>query len=350
MLGVALTAQRAGWALTEPNFISTSAVSTSWAAGWPDYISLTSQPWGSPVGGDNLTSTFDNSGITSGNKYIQVATIRLQAASNYTFQNDAFRSYQTINTGSGTVYGPFAMNISNGTTTIFNRGVPGKSITGNFFSWLIGWGTYEFIETAVTWDSLADRWITVIWAVSDSSTDFANYSASTPSGTATLIYNRLTVTDAGTGALIATNDFTARQFNTVFTDFANYTWAWRTNISSPATAFAAAVGTCNIAGAGDTNLLMAAGWAAAGDTIDPLGTDANGLQWREYFVGQNFPETVDGVRAWCNFTIESDTVDGSNLDVARMLPGRASTTDDLLFTVATASLDTPYTSTDRPGN
>lgn len=351
MLGVTLTAQRAGWGITDPSFISTSTVSTAWYAGWSDYISLTSQGWTSPANGDNLTSTFDDSGIVSANKYIQAYTIRLQAASNYTFQTDAFRTnYQTINTGNGEQWLPFSMNLGNSTTTIFNRNIPGRRTSNGAFSVLLGWGSYEYVETAVSWDSLADLWITIIVAVSSDSSDFANYSASTPSGSGTLLYNRLTITDAVSGALISSTDYTSRQINPMFTDFADYTWAWRSDISAPATAFATGVATCDLAGAGDTNLLTAAGWAAAGETLDPLATDANGLAWREYFVGQNFPETVDGVRAWCNWSAESATVDGSNLDVARMLAGRASTTDDLLWIAPTSSLDTPYTSTDRPGN
>jgi hypothetical protein len=69
---------------------------------------------------------------------------------------------------------------------------------------------------------------------------------------------------------------------------------------------------------------------------------------RLYFVGQCFPETVNSVRAWGNFTpFDLTTVDATSL-LTQVLPGRMSQTNKYAYATTTASLTTPVTDASIP--
>jgi hypothetical protein len=352
MLGIALNAQRAGWAIGDPFFLSNSPVSVTAYNGWSGFVSFTPNTISSPQGGDNLSSSFNNSGTVSGNKALFVQTVKWADMSNFTWLTDGFRSgYQTIDAQSagGTLTLTFMQPILDNKTTVQNMGLlPGRTVTGNRVSFLVQSGTYEFADMGVTWDSLADTWLTIVHAGSSASTDFANYTGSLSGGVD--YYTRTTISDARTGALLAQKDLSVLQFNAMFTNYASLSFDYRTDASGAGTAYIYQTIQAGDLVNGSTDMLFGAGWFAAGQTLDPLATDANGTQWRQYWLGQNFPQTVNSIDAWINWSAKDVVTNGVDQDYTIMQAGRVSTGSNLLVKNPTSTLTSPYEDASRPGD
>lgn len=346
MLGVALTAQRAGWASGDPTFTSTSSVGISAYNGYSNLLSFTPNLWQSPRLGDNLGSTFDNAGIVSANRAMYVATIKVAAQSNFTWTDDTFRSdYQYLNSG-GQQY-PWrilATRESDNLNSILDLKF-GRKKTTHELAFLTNFGTYEYFNFAGTWDSFSDTWITVLWSGSATKTDFANWTGQTGTWD---FYTRTTIINARTGQLIETKDYAVMQFNSLITDYAAYTWDYNDGAGGAGTAYVNSLIGDNPAGS--SNLLYGAGWCCYGQMLDPTATDANGRPWYQYWLGQNFPKTVNSIDAWINWSAEDVVTNGSNQEVSLMLPARVTTTNNLYSIQATAGRTTPYTNSSRPGD
>ena len=352
MLGIALNAQRAGWAIGDPVFISSSPVSVTAYNGWSGFVSFTTNGLSSPQGGDNLSSSFNNTGTVSSNKALFVQTVKWADQSNFTWQTDGFRTnYQTIDpiSGGGSTNLSFINpTLDNKTTTQQMGLVPGRTVTGNRVSFLIQSGSYEYVDMGVTWDSLADTWLTIVHASSNASTDFANYTGSLSAFVD--YYTRTTISDARTGALLAQKDLSVFQFNTVFTNYASLTFDYRTDASGAGTAYFYQTNAGGDLVNGSTYMLYGAGWFAAGQTLDPLATDANGTPWRQYWLGQNFPKTVNGIDAWANWSAKDVVTNGLDQDYTIMLAGRVSTASNSFSKIPTLNLTSPYKNASRPGD
>lgn len=351
MLGLARAAQYAGWGVIKPSFVSDSTVSVAGVPSWDGFTSLQVNNWNSPQNGDNLTGTaFDATGIVSGNKATHVMTYRVKTASNYTFQSDGFTTGYELLAPSPpnlTQYCPFFVYVNDATAQfigVINPKLAKHTASGDL-AFLMDWGNYNILRmTGVTWDSLADRWITVVSSVSTTQSDFANHN---PPETFGSLYGRITIVDAATEELIKVQDFRVSQFNYVITDAADRTWRYRSQSGDSATAWLLTQVRTGTDLSGD-DILVAGGWAAVNQMIDPTATTDGRPVW-QWFVGQNFPETVAGVRAWVNFSSKTASAyDAFVTEVTFMGPGRVSTTGSVWARQDTTSLATPITNSSRP--
>jgi hypothetical protein len=318
---------------------------------WANTVSIEPNSWNSPFNGDNLNSTFDSTDIVSGNRAVHAMTFRFIASENFEFRQDSFRDeFEYLDTTSGgfTQHSPFFVYINDADTQFVPVINPklGRHISSGDLAFQVDWGNYDYVRfTGLDWDDLADRWITVVAAASSNQSDFANHNP--PQGFGNL-YMRVTITDARTGLLIQSIDARVNQFQLAFSDFADRTWRYRDSSGDSATAWLLT----QIRGADEgffdeSAVLTAAGWSAIGQMIDPLST-IDGRPAYQWFVGQNFPETVGGVRAWINFSAKEVTTDSGDVSVFEIRPGRVATELNTWSIKEDTSVSTPYSSTDKP--
>jgi len=351
MLGAARASQYAGWWGSDPKFVSTTATAMNYAGQYLDAVSVTPNLWSSPLSG----KSFDNTGVANGSRGTQVVTFKYAAQSNFVWQTDAFRTaYQSIDYNSPNPSAVLSLSTwfyeYQSTTQDWNIRL-GRTVTGQYLSVFGTFSGYEWFTLPgnLTWDSLADRWMTLIVSYSDTAADFVNWTGATPPSP-TYWYLRITLQDARTGELISTTDVRYLQFQNHNTNWADYTWSWANGSSGSSTT--ANVRMANLAGPSvvnfdKTDMLAAAWWGSAGAVIDPLAT-VNGVQLRQYFVGQCFPETVNSVRAWGNFTPFDLTTDVSDSYLTKALPGRMSQSSLTALQQSTATLVTPNTDASIP--
>jgi hypothetical protein len=344
MLGAARASEYAGWWTGTPSFFSSSLAAVDAQSTYLDTISITPNVWSLPPD----TRTFDNAGLANGAKGTIVSTFKWQAMSNYTWVTDSFRSFQHIENDSfagaafTTAQYYFLYPASSNGFVI----KPARALTTNYISFQIAYNGYDFTTLTgnLSWDTYADRWLTLIVSYSSSAGDFANWTGTTGG---TNYYQRSVLQDARTGELINQTDFRYTGFQGYDTNWANHTWSW--NNSTPGSGEAYCVP--NTSGANgyfdQTDWLTAAGWMCQGAVIDPMAT-VNDVQLRQYFVGQCFPETVNGARAWFNHTYFDTVVSGSNTALTRMLDSRATQTDDYFGQQTTANLTSPATDASIP--
>jgi len=349
MLGLARAAQSAGWSARGIQLFSSSVTDIVASTSWADRISIyNNNEYYSPSFGDNLTSTFDQTGMVSGNRVTNISTFRFAAQSAFVFDQDVLAQdydYLQPTSGSVTQHAPFFAYNSDGQNVFFGSLASpklGRKRSNNNLAFLLDFGTYHWCEMPVTWDSFADQWITVIISGSSTDTDFTNWSAAPGFGTYAF---RVTITDAESGVLLCQKDTYANQFNPVITDQASRTWRYRSEAGDSATAWLQTQ--IRMGDQLGTNLVTAAGWAVSGEMLDPLAT-VDGRPVYQYFVGQNFPETVAGVRAWINFSAGTTSTSGSDTLIPRLQPGRVSTVDQIWAKITTAGLVTPATTTETP--
>ena len=345
MLGAARASQYAGWWGGPPKFVSTSQTTVACSGKYLDAVSITPNGWGMP----GNTRSFDNTGVVSGAKGTQVITFKYQAQSNFTWTTDTFRTnYQYIDTGSGanllTIWNYFYQNTVETWDSMLAR-----TVTGNYLSIKASFGSYEYFTLTgnLPWDDYANRWLTAIISYSDSQTDFSDWTGTTGG---TNWYQRIVLQDAVTGQLISTTDSRYSAFNNPITTWANYTWSWD-NVNSGSgttanTAFASLVGPSGVT-YDQTDMLVAAWWGCQGTMVDPLAT-VDSVQLRQYFVGQCFPETVNGSRAWFNFTPFAIVVDNNDSLLPLALAARSSQSNNYAYKQITSSLTTPATDTSIP--
>lgn len=352
MLGIALNAQRAGWnSGGPPSFQDRSSVTMVAAGGWSGFVSFTQNSWISPFSGDNLSSSFDNSNIPNGNNCLYAITVKFAEMSNFTWRDDDFRgNYQHLTNSSNMQITPWAIEANNKTVASSLTMAYGRRKTTNLFSPLWSYGTYEYLEMPLTWDNLANRWITIMIAGSATPTDFANANYVQPAfGSPQNFFIRVTIADATTGELLATRDFAVDQFNSYFSNYADYTYDYYQNSSSPNSGFVRSeIGNGDDLD-GSSNLLVAAGWGHFGYTVDPL-AQGPAAPWYQYLLGQNMPKSLNNnVSAWVNWSAKDVVSDGTNRKASVMLAGRASTTDNVYSNRASNVLTMPYTNSSRPG-
>jgi hypothetical protein len=281
---------------------------------------------------------------------VWAATFRFLPEENFTFTEDQFISgFEYLQTESSgfTQYSPFFAYVNDDDDQFIPVLNPklARHVASGDMAFLLDWGTFGYVRLeGVSWDDLANRWITVLAAASTTQSDFANHAG----GAFGDLYTRLTVTDARTGELIASVDSLLNQFNPIISDAADRTWRYRNTSGDNATAWLLTQIRPGEPEFFDENaVLVAAGWAAVNEMIDPLG-NIDGRPAYQWFVGQNFPETVGGVRAWINFSAREVTEDSGDVSVFEVRPGRVSTQNNRWAVTDDEFLVTPYTSTDKP--
>jgi len=228
MLGLGRASEYAGWwSGGDPQVTIRVATAATGQMSYPDTVSLWSDnSWGSPSS-NNLTATVDNSGIVSGNKVTTAYTCRLGAESSYTWTQDPFRTTfdYLAPYNSGTSYDPiFAyLDQGSGSTPTGNPKIARRR-SDNRVSFLIEFGGYDYIPLSanVTWSTLEDQWITVIYSSSDNSADFANFNPISGFTTGSQ-YGSLSMVYTQTGELISSVDYRFNQFNSFPTDWADQT-------------------------------------------------------------------------------------------------------------------------------
>ena len=203
MLGVARMVSNAAWGSQQLNFASTTestadftgslsgAGSATWTAGefmagaeWVPFNSAYS---------DLSSISFDQTNVVSKIDYTVAATIRFPTSSNITFLNgdlgaidagiDAyngasfFDSYAEIYNMTGYPYGYYQIY-----PMIVASGAPGYIGNPGEIAFLIQGGGYTQRVLPIQWDTLANKWITVIISIREDNT-FSNWTQSTaPTG------------------------------------------------------------------------------------------------------------------------------------------------------------------------
>lgn len=351
MLGLARASQLAGWGQIPPAFSSSTTSTMLSATSWDSGRTVDNHnTWTSPLSGDNLSSSFDTTSLSNGNKVTHIQTVQLATADNFVFREDSVDTNYNYLAADGmealTQHTPFFVYLNEADREFIPVINPklGQHSTSGDFSLLIDWGSYFWCRfDGIAWDDLADKWITIMCSISTTQADFVNHN---PPETFGNMYGRITIADAGTGELIVQRDLRLNQFNAPFTDYTSRTWRYRSTSGDSATAwFYSQIRSGAAIDTGD--ILVAAGWAALGEMIDPGATISSRPAY-QYFVGQRFPETVNGVRAWVNWSGEVDSTSGSDTLLPRMLGCRVTTTDSVWSKMPTSGLSTPTISTDKP--
>jgi len=340
-------AEYAGWWGGKPTFNSISYVTNTNAGTWNGYASLTPNTWSSPYSGDNLSSSFDGTGLPStANKGVLAMTLRFQAASGYTFATDTYRTnYENLKADSATIstYSPATLYFNQGGTPSDWHVTLGKTVSGSKFSINPVYGGYDYFEFSnYTWDDLANRWITIILAYSSSSSDFANWTGTTSGSD---IFCRMTLCDAQTGIVLQSSDVRWAQFGNYCQYWGIETWAWNSNTITGGASARSSVQTQSASLFSD--VLLANYWVSMAETIDPTGT-TGGITNASYLCGQNLPKVVCGATAWVNMGAQSATTNGSNQDLLVMNSCRVTTTSNLFSKYPTSLLTSPYTNSAKP--
>jgi hypothetical protein len=346
MLGLSRASQYAGWWGGTPKFVSNSVIGVDSRSRYLDSFSLTPNAYTVPP----ATRSFDNTSLVNGAKGTQVVTFKYQAQSNYTWGTDSAASgYELIKNGSGSFafFQPCNYAFSYQSTSNEWDMAPARTTTGNFLAWRSSYNAYNYFTLTgnLPWDTYADRWMTMIVSYSDTASDFANWTGTTGG---TNYYQRMILQDAETGQLLSQTDSRYSAFQGFPTNWSTYTWSWDSGSPGSSTEARTQMNFFDAGGQFDqTDFLTTAGWMCQGTVIDPLAT-VNGVQLSQYFVGQCFPETVNSVRAWFNWTIFGSTTSGSDTIISKALTSRASQTNNYLIDSVTATLTTPITDTSIP--
>jgi hypothetical protein len=277
-------------------------------------------------------------------------TFKYQAGSNYTWGTDTFiTQYENIKNGAGSTdfYNPVEYIFQFETDTELQIIRPCRTVSGNYLSIFGAYSGYSYFTLSgnLPWDTYADRWMTAIVSFSSDGTDFVNWTGTTGGA---LWYQRIVLQDARTGELLSQTDVRYNPFTNKPTDWANYTWSWATGpggASDLANVVAQQIGAGGQFAVDD--FLTTASWICMGDVVDPMAT-VNGVELRQYFVGQCFPETVNGARAWFNWTAFDTTVVSTTTQATKVLESRATQTDDYIFGALTSNLTTPITDASIP--
>lgn len=347
MLGIARAGQQAGWGDVPARFKALVTAITRAYGKNTGYASARSWTINSPAN-STYTPAFDGTGLTDEYGSVVITTLKYQEASNYTWADVEFiPGYQEpmANTGNNTLY-VTAINMGTQNDGTGNSKIDYQLIrfikhnATNQVGFLINYSTYTDIRFNRTWDSLADRWLTVVICYG-SAGDFTNFVHDTATyGNATTVNAkqcRAYLYDAKTGELLSKTDKTFNAFTSIITDRSSKTWNFRNANDAPATSYNVWASFMSPDPGGyDTKVNVNAVWSTFGQPFDPavVGLDC---------VGNVFPEYIGGKRAWFNATIDSV---GSGLAYG-LGPGRCSMpspNQTLLGTcasAATVSSDTP---------
>lgn len=339
---MARASEYAGWWSGKPSFLSRSVVGGGQFNTWDNAVSLTPNIWNlAPA-----TRSFDNTSLSDGARGTQVLTFKYQAQSNFTWQAIEFRA-QFEGIYNGAIYNPVTSQFYFPSTTGYWPITPIRSTTGQYLSLFCAYSGYDGVQLAgnIAWDTLADRWLTVIMSYSSSSADFAGWTGGTVASNQ--YASRVLLQDAQTGEQLSVTDWRYLAFQGYPSDYTNYTWTWNNGTPSSGNArFEYYLDKAN-GNFDQTDFLTGAHWVTQGQLIDPTATVSD-VKLSNYFVGQYFPETVNGVRAWANWTPVASTTSGSNQQLTTLLPGRISQTSDIIVERPTADLTSPYTDASKP--
>lgn len=353
MLGLARASQYAGWWNSGNNFISRTSSTARYNGSWPAGIGLTSNTWNGP-GTVGSGYSFSGTSLTSGAKGTQALVFKYQAQSNYTWTTDPFRvGFQSIQTDSSSSTSFLQLQSYNYRfPTTNNPSWPisiARTVTTNRLAYFGFYNGYDYVAAAGSpdFDLYADRWVAMVSSYSDTQSDFAGWSG-TGSGS---YFARICLLDAVTGEVLNTTDYRYSPFQGWPTDWANYTWSYSNTFNPPTgearlTWVLAGINASN-PGYDVTDILTAGGWHCQGQVIDPTAT-VSGVVLGTYFNTQNITETINGIRAWHNWSAEAVTTNGSSQELTRLMPGRVSQTSNIVGNNATSAMTSPYTSTDKP--
>lgn len=344
MLGLGRASEYAGWwSGGAPQMTSSTTASVSAIMSYPSTVSLWSDNgWASPFF-NNLTTSFDSSGVVSGLKVCNAKTFRMGSESSYYWLQDPYvTAYDYLAPdNNATSYDPifFYIGQTGGDVPTGNPKIARRR-SDNRVAFLCQWGAYTFVPvTNYTWTDLANRWITVVYSASDSSSEFANFNpiAGYTSGST---YNRLVVADTQTGEILGQVDFRDAPFQTFPNNWASQTITYNSQQSGSEDSWL--YSQFRDVTYGDP-VLASSGWLSLGETIDPLAT-SSGAQNYLYFCGNYLPEYINSVRAWVNIRSVSVATVGSNVEMSSMGPGRVSVTGNLYAKQPTSGATSPYVS------
>lgn len=337
MLGIARAGQMAGWGDVPAKFKSEVKVISQIYGSNTGYLSAYIAPINLPD--TTSTNTFNTTGLTNTYGSAYAVTFKVSTSATYTWANTDFLSgYQNpvINSAEIQLASLSAGNSNVGWDYLIPKPIK-HAATGNI-GCVVGYSTYTDIRFNKTWDSLADRWMTLVVSVG-SSGDFAGFVHDTAtygaaSGTKQC---RAYLYDSKTGELIAKTDKAINPFNYYITDRTSQTWMYGYENGTSNFQVAGSILSYDTSiGYVDTGFKVSAFWGAYGQPFDPavVGLDP---------VGNVFAETIGSMRAWVNFTIASKT----NSQVYGLLSGRAQVTSP--NTTLLGTMDTNQSlSTDTP--
>ena len=288
MLGLARHAQLAGWGTIPPGLKDTITFTTAASAGvypryYADFTNMTNRPsFGSvrQIFADS-SATIDMTGVTNNyKKAVMASTFKL--GTNWLSTSWSMGEYQ----GGFNDYHQFnALNIGPSIIGDWNY-----AASVNAMSYKVSTGPFVQIQiTPATFATYRNKWLTIISATSDSTSDFANW---TGTGTNTYGYcERLYLVEADTGVILQQQDSYAQdnyfsadlsqswQLNTGSYNYEQYLYLY----SDDGTNFYN----------NNNDMEHLSSWAAFGQTFDPA-------TYYTELLGVGIADTVAGVQAWSN--------------------------------------------------
>lgn len=349
MIGLARTAQLAGWSLTGFSFRSTDGFTSDVDFFVPPSSSiLATNDWRGPdpYGFNDINNpetypdyTFDNTGLTSAYAYAMASIFKVPKSSEIVFDNDGFGFNYVASPESTNQFAfwqpvNFELNYdpSLDPTPIKTHLSTKIGEQNGFFSIFFDLGGSVPIETDVSWDDIADRWISMIVTYTkDPDNDYDSFT-NTDFGPVAI---KIVIVDFYTGEIIENVERRADPFSDVFTnDYSNFTFKYvQDNVARQiydSQNFNASVGLhiedlSNNSNVNAEDFKVAAHWACAGETFDPFGT-TNGVENYKYFTSTKIPEFVGGARAWVNMNIKETTSGSGDVNLFEMRACRITNT------------------------
>jgi len=294
MLGLARHAQLAGWGTIPPGLKDTITFTTAASNGvypryYADFTNMTNRPTYGVVRQSYVDSsaTIDMTGVTNNyKKAVMACTFKL--GTNWLSTSWSMGDYQ----GGFTDYHEF-----NGVNT-------GPRITGdwnyasgvNAMSYQVWTGSFQIIQiTPATFATYRNKWLTIISATSDSTSDFANWT-----GTGTNTYGhceRLYLVEADTGVILQQKDSYATVNN--FTPDLSQSWQLNTGSYNYGQYFYLYSEDGTNFQNDNNDMEHLSSWAAFGQTFDPA-------TYYTELLGVGIADTVAGVQAWTNLYYPSE--------------------------------------------
>jgi hypothetical protein len=287
MLGLARHAQLAGWGTIPPGLkdtitFTTAASNSVYPRYYADFTNMTNRPTFGVVRQSYVDSsaTIDMTGVTNNYKKavmactFKVGTNWLSTSWTVDEYQGGFNDYHVFN---GLQIGPSIIGSWN-------------YAGGGAMSYKVGVGPFSQIQiTPATFATYRNKWLTIISATSDSTSDFANW---TGTGTNTYGYcERIYLVEADTGVVLQQQDsyavdnyFSADlsqswQLNTGSYNYEQYLYLY----SEDGTNFKN----------NNNDMDHLSSWAAFGQTFDPA-------TYYTELLGVGIADTVAGVQAWSN--------------------------------------------------
>jgi len=288
MLGLARHAQLAGWGTIPPGMkdtitFTTAASNSVYPRYYADFTNMTNRPTFGVVRQSFVDSsaTIDMTGVTNNyKKAVMACTFKL--GTNWLSTSWSMGDYQ----GGFNDYHEF-----NGVNT-------GPRITGdwnyasgvNAMSYQVWTGSFQIIQiTPATFATYRNKWLTIISATSDSTSDFANWT-----GTGTNTYGhceRLYLVEADTGVILQQKDSYAQVNN--FTPDLSQSWQLNTGSYNYGQYFYLYSEDGTNFQNDNNDMEHLSSWAAFGQTFDPA-------TYYTELLGVGIADTVAGVQAWIN--------------------------------------------------